>query len=47
MFALVYSGGVSGVIVLLAASSQVRLEVILSPLSWPDDFSNTKGTPVY
>lgn len=44
MFALVYSGGVSGVIVLLAASSQVRLEVILS---WPDDFSNTKGTPVY
>lgn len=44
MFALVYS---DVVIVLLAASSQVRLEVILSPLSWLDHFSNTKGTLVY
>lgn len=47
MFALVYSDVVSCVIVLLAASSQVRLEVILSPLSWLDHFSNTKGTLVY
>lgn len=47
MFALEYSDVVSWVIVLFAASSQVRLKVILSPLSWLDDFSNTKGTLMY
>lgn len=46
MFALVYLMQYR-VIVLLAASPQVRLEVILSPLSWLDDFPNTEGTLVY
>lgn len=47
MFASVYSDALSRVILLLAASPQVKLEVILSPLSWLDDFSNTKLTLVY